>query len=163
MVIRVEVCRALLMLGAALVNSGCLGSARVVRSDGSEYIGRIVDGTPQTLRLRLHDREVDVPRQEIAELHHPGRPQVILGSILLGIGMIVPLSVLAESGAVDDEERFGMLMTGALSLTGGVALLSYGIVVRRRSERRAGEVSLRLKPSMRAMGRSIRCGMEVAF
>lgn len=118
----------------ALLAAGCARSTVVVRTDGSEVAGTIIESDNMQMLLRDDAGEViAVPREQIADIDHPGDLGIWLGSFAFGAGVqALVLGGLAYADAEDGSLQ-GALSAAAMGVGGalvavGAPLLVVGII-----------------------------------
>jgi hypothetical protein len=118
--------------------SGCATTATISRTDGWTYEADILDSDASSLHVRdVYGREVRVPREEVADIDHPGNLLLTFG--LIAVAMSIPLIVgdLAQDKSQRTEWSGLGVVIGAGEAIAGLSLAIPGWVRYRHSTRAA--------------------------
>ena len=119
---------------------GCSTTATIHRSNGMMMEGTIEGGSSDSIVVspRYGPRQ-EVPRNDIAEIDHPGNVHALIGGILLGYG-ILNIAVAYEQCQEDGD---GAYCTGVFAPAAvGTGLLVWGLATWMGSTSSADDMSL---------------------
>jgi hypothetical protein len=136
-----------------LASTGCSKKASVVLEDGFTYRGRIVGGTQEAVRIELLYEDVEVPREQIRKVRHPGLGFKIAGAVISICSAAIVAStatLLAKDGDAMGVLGIGLIGYSVMLVGPGLGFLGYGIGVSRRSKARASEGTGGTDPGARA-------------
>jgi len=122
-----------------LVNAiGCSTTATVTNKDATRFDVHIARSTPTELIVATRDGERAIPRDQIAEIDHPGNVALIAGTALLAAGT---LNLLGLYRCHENESSsFCVGWLGGAALAGaGLGLVIWGGSVWTHSVEAAGE------------------------
>jgi hypothetical protein len=118
----------------------CSTTATIHRSNGMMMEGTIEGGSPDFIVVApRHGRRQEVPRNEIAEIDHPGNVHALLGGIFLGAG-ILNLAVSYEDcrNTQDEGDCVALFALPAV----GTGLLVWGLATWMGSTSAADDTSM---------------------
>ena len=142
---------AVALLGA-MSTPACSTAATVRLTSGEEVHGRIMTSSRESIDVRTEHGLRVVPRAEVADIHHPGDPAIIAGSIIASLSATMFVAAAASTcttadqpgsgtSAVDahdcDASRNAVAITGAQLLTTALVVLVVGVDTRYASMARA--------------------------
>jgi hypothetical protein len=81
------VLRRLVAVIALVCLGGCSSTATIVRTDGPDNEAEIANSDAAALYVRARNGQIyRINRESIADIDHPGNVEIIVGSLLLGLG-----------------------------------------------------------------------------
>jgi hypothetical protein len=120
-------------LAVAVAGAGCSTTATIHRVHGPSYEAEIVGSTDRALEVRGHDgRTYLVPREEIADIDHPGNVTFTVGASLAAFAALLAGSIAANRGSGEVDATTPAVIVGVvygvpgllLALVGGLTWLS---------------------------------------
>jgi hypothetical protein len=95
-----------LVLGAF---AGCSTTANISRTNGPAYEADIVSSDANSLHVRdNYGREILVPREEVADIDHPGNVLYTIGLVLVAMSVPMLIAGLANRHQSQPSEWSGM-------------------------------------------------------
>jgi len=116
---------------------GCSTTATVKLRDGREYEGVITDSNAEWIYIdRDPGTPMDVRRENVTSIDHPGDIHFIIGSVIAGLG-VANLAVNADE--CGEDGCFSMCAVAITPLAVGLGVGTWGLVVWLDSKGTAGQ------------------------
>jgi len=119
--------------------AGCSTTATISRTNGPEYEAEILGSNANALRVRDdYGRELRVPREEVADIDHPGNVLYTIGVVLIAVSVPMFIAAAANRSQSGQSDWSGMeLAFGIPEAVTGLCLAIPGRRHYRHSKREA--------------------------
>jgi len=119
--------RRLVAVVAIVCFGGCASTATIARTDGPDNETEIESSDAGGLNVRARNGRIyRIPRESISAIDHPGNVEILVGSILIGMTVLIVYSISKNANSSDKD----VLLPVETVLWGapGVALTTSGLV-----------------------------------
>ncbi len=131
--------RALLMLLVLMLCAPACRQAKLYQRNGAIVQGVILEGTEESVLVRDKEipRVVEIPREDLIYVRHPGRGWLIAGAaIALSYGTFAGFALAQSDGEAAGYQAFAASAGAALS---GLTIIGITLHLRHESQRRFRE------------------------